>query len=247
VTLPADVIDNLIAATLLQRGRVSGADLVGVDEAERGSALLSYYERHGGASALRLEGGDLVSGPPVTAPPTLLGGDSLSDVDRLLEGYEGADVAAEPSPANPSSTPLEPATSRNTADSGRAPRQIDARPGVPGVPGHQAETVETSSRSRARHAWLAWWLPVILIPLVGGIAAWFVLRRKHELAAKIMLGVGIGIGMLGSVLFLRYADDIAGFASGASRGTVITLPAGTASSRPANSPSPSSGGSATAK
>jgi ribonucleotide monophosphatase NagD (HAD superfamily) len=43
--------------------------------------------------------------------------------------------------------------------------------------------------------------------------------------------------MLGAVLFLRYAGDIAGFVSGASRGTVITLPASSTTTRPA-SPSP---------
>jgi hypothetical protein len=38
-----------------------------------------------------------------------------------------------------------------------------------------------------------------------------------------MLGAGIGLGMLGALLFLRYADVIAGYTAGP-RDTVIEVP-----------------------
>jgi hypothetical protein len=212
VTHSADVIDNLIAATLMQHGRVRPTDLVGVEESERATALSAYFERHDGASSLHFEGSELVTGAvAVTGGPA--GAESPSDVDLLLEGYDGGDVA----PAAPVRDDL--------ATQAQAPIGESVK---------RAEVVVPDDAPPQSRVWLAWWAPVILVPLFGGIAAWFVLRHKHDRMARIMLGVGIGAGMLGSVLFLRYAGDIAGFASGASRGTVITLPAASTSTRPVN-------------
>lgn len=239
MTHPADVTDNLIAATLLRHGRVREADLIGVDEPERTAALAAYFDRHRTMSPLHFEGGDLVTGE-APVPDAPVSASALADIDLLLEGYEGGEVApvdpalldslASRGPEGPSSVGGAVAVDSRMASASSAPTTR--------VGGSGLGTGPTSDGSTPRsHVWLAWWAPVILLPLLGGIAAWFVLRHKHEQTARVMLSVGIGLGMLGAVLFLRYAGDIAGFVSGASRGTVITLPAGSTSSRPAN-PSP---------
>jgi hypothetical protein len=239
VTHSADVIDNLIAATLLQHGRVREADLVGVEESQRAAELAAYSDRHRSVSPLHFEGADLVSGE-APAPGASANPESPADVDLLLEGYEGGDVLLDDQALRDS--PSSQAPSRSLPD-GAAPADSrsaspQSAPAVIGgglAPGGKS-AVSRSSQPQSR-AWLAWWAPVVLLPLLGGIAAWFVLRHKHEQVARVMLSVGIGIGMLGAVLFLRYAGDIAGYVSGASRGTVITLPAASTSTRPV-SPSP---------
>jgi hypothetical protein len=237
VTHAADVTDNLIAATLLRHGRVREADLVGVDESARTAALAAYFDRHHDASPLHFEGGDLVTGA-APAPGAPMDAGPPADIDLLLEGYEGGEAVPDEQTLRDSLSPHAPTGYPSPGGAG------DSRPASPpsapaAIDGGSAPRGKSASDGAAprSHAWLAWWAPVILLPLLGGIAAWFVLRDKHEQAARAMLGVGIGIGMLGAVLFLRYAGDIAGFVSGASRGTVITLPAGSTSSRPAN-PSP---------
>jgi hypothetical protein len=236
VTHPADVIDNLIAATLLRHGRVREVDLVGVEGSERAVVLAAYFDRHRTVSPLHFEGGDLVSGE-ASAPAAPTNAGSLSDIDLLLEGYEGGGVVPDDQALRESWSSQ--AVSESVSTDGAV--SADSRP-APLRPALDAVGVRGSRRGKAAapdgsprqsRAWLAWWAPVILLPLLGGIAAWFVLRHKHERVARVMLTIGIGIGMLGAVLFLRYAGDIAGFVSGASRGTVITLPAASTSTRPA--------------
>lgn len=237
MTHPADVTDNLIAATLLRYGRVREEDLVGVDESERTAALAAYFDRHRNTSPLHFVGSDLVAGD-APAPVAPMNAGPPADIDLLLEGYEGGEVGPDDHAVRDSLSPLAaPGVPfpDGAVDSGSAsPVSAPAAIGGKSVPAGKSASGSATPRSLA---WLTWWAPVILLPLLGGIAAWFVLRHKHEQAARVMLGVGIGIGMLGAVLFLRYAGDIAGFVTGASRGTVITLPAGSNSTRPAN-PSP---------
>jgi hypothetical protein len=235
VTHSADVIDNLIAATLLQHGRVREADLVGVEESERTAVLVAYFDRHRDVSPLYFEGAVLVSGE-ASASNASTNVESLADVDLLLEGYEGGDAVSDDRALRDSLSSQVPSGFLSTDGATAVDSGSPSARSAPAATGRGSASRDKGSPPQSR-AWLAWWAPVVLLPLLGGIAAWFVLRHKHEQVARVMLGVGIGIGMLGAVLFLRYAGDIAGYVSGASRGTVITLPAASTSTAPVN-PSP---------
>jgi hypothetical protein len=61
--------------------------------------------------------------------------------------------------------------------------------------------------------------------LFGGAAAWFVLRRKHEFAARAMLTVALALGIVASAAWYLLAPQLAAMSSGRDSGsTVIVLP-----------------------
>ena len=69
-----------------------------------------------------------------------------------------------------------------------------------------------------------WWIPTLLLPLIGGIAAWFFLRNKREFAARAMLGTALVLGVIVSVMWLRYAEQLGAIQAQRSVNTVIVLP-----------------------
>jgi hypothetical protein len=151
------------------------------------------------------------------AAPGPLGteGSSASDVDLLLGDFTGVREEAESVAVE--GPPVPPRTMDGTGVG--APQRVFA------------DEVPASATPVSRR-WMLWWIPVVCVPLVGGAVAWLALRRTHETASRIMLGIGIGLGMLGGLLFLRYADVIAGYTAG-SKDTVIRLPAKPAPAQPA--------------
>jgi hypothetical protein len=201
--------DSLIKSVLSLRGRVQPADLGALDEAEREQAIRAYFDAHHDAEALRFEGDTLVAEAKDA-------GDT--EIDQLLGGYEGVeDVEALPQAAV---TTFEEAGGIR----GEAENRTAARPSIKeqGIPDASSPTDgDTSLKSRL---WLLWWAPSVLVPLIGGSLAWLLLRHEHEKAARAMLGVGLATGMIGSLLFLKYAAEIAGFVQGTSRGQVIKMP-----------------------
>jgi cytochrome bd-type quinol oxidase subunit 1 len=74
---------------------------------------------------------------------------------------------------------------------------------------------------------MLWWVPTLLLPLVGGVMAWLGLRNTRFRQARIMLGVGLAIGVIASMVFASYSYQIAAYLTGASRETVITQPSTT--------------------
>ena len=257
MTHGSDRSDSFISMVLSLNGRVRPADLHSIPESERADALRAYLERHEGETALHIVGDELVAGDaaaaadaPVTAAiapaadapaaaatpaapiasaapstPTIAAetptGIGAGDLDLLLGGYDGRsdrDIAEAPNPAF--------AAQPRHADRGddlSSPTAALATAGSTRMVPPAAD--ETSSRR-----WLLWWLPTLILPLVGGAAAWFALRNSQIRAARAMLAVGIAIGMVASVLFLRYAEPLA---INLNTNTKITLPSTKAKPDPA--------------
>lgn len=162
-------------------------------------------------------------------------GSPPSDLDLLLGDFTGFDEDAErrSAAAVPAESPEAERTRPIGADKPAAPRFPASGPTTP-APGSPpvAQLGQPVTAEKGPRTWMLWWIPVVCVPLLGGIAAWLVLRRAHESASRFMLGVGIGLGMLGALLFLRYADVIAGYTAGP-RETVIELPAEPTPTQPA--------------
>jgi hypothetical protein len=233
MTISSQKADSFISTVLGISGRVRAVDLGVIPEAERGAALRDYFERHSDETPLYMTGdGELMAGfPPaegaLAARPSdapLEASDTGIDpveLDLLLGDYD-AETSVEVEPAA--------RVENDEADSlGPLAQAGDANPAPPrGLPSSpKPSTVEDGSR-----IWMLWWVPTLLVPLLGGVAAWTALRDKRLHAAQFMFAVGLIAGMIASVLFLRFAEPIAGFVTGATRDTVITLPSTTATSTP---------------
>ena len=251
MTDASDRSDSFISMVLALNGRVRPADLHAIPEAEREAALCDYLQRHGGETPLHIAAGELVAGvlaptravangalvdgtaQGVTTPvcvdalgvshgaldaaaPTASAGVAASDLDLLLGGYEGA--PARDDTMGPSIEPV----------GGHAPSMSDdgsARERVRGSSPTPAASQASTSESAASRTWLLWWVPTLVVPLLGGAAAWFALRDKRARAARVMLAVGIVAGMIASVLFVRYAEPLA---VSLNSNTKITMPSTTA-------------------
>jgi hypothetical protein len=224
----ADKTDSYIAMVLELNGRVRPADLQAIGEESRAAALRAFAQEHGSERELHLAGEELVAGPPpdplaapvppmvtqVFAPsqtradhaesagPADLTADGESAIDLLLGDYDGVPpVVLAPAAIAPSAPPVAPAVSDAAPE--------DAAPEAPR---------DTSRR------WMLWWIPTLLLPVVGGAAAWFFLNRKRQFAARAMLTVGLVLGMLLSVAWLRYAEQIAAVTDQRAADKVIVLP-----------------------
>lgn len=222
----ADETDRFIAGTLTSRGRVSPSDLTSVAEEDREGALRAFFERYAPRTPIHFEGSALVFGPP-PAPPATPAAAELSDVERLLEGYDGVS-GARPDPEQVFSMRESASISPSSATgAGMAAAPAQGKSGPPPAIAASPLVRAIKLPPKGSRAWLAWWAAALFVPLVGGLAAWYVLRHRHEhtIAARVMLGIGVVTGVLASLLFLRYASDIAGVLTGAARDTVIEVPA----------------------
>jgi hypothetical protein len=253
---PADA-DNLIELTLVLDGRALPKDLDPLPESERTAALRGYFDRHHERQPLHFEGDALVAGAgdaeETTDTSEVADSDGQpgqqSEVDLLLGGYEGvsaeAQMAASVAPVipvmKPSHTPV--ARSAKAREKAKSPGSSLRRGPLRPAPADKSEPLKL-------RAWMVWWVPSVLVPVVGGVVAWLFLRHKHVRAARAMLGIALAMAMIGSLLFLRYATEIAGYVSGDSRGTVIKLPAkptGGNGGAPSSTAAPGSSGGASGK
>ena len=237
----ADKTDSYISMVLGLNGRVRPADLQSIPEDARHSALNAYLEAHAAEMELHIVGDELVAGalpdpdapaplrpapsgpthpePSATTPPADLTADGQSAIDLLLGDYDG--VA--PTPVVPA--PM-PEALGDSATSGVAPvafgqgaPQPAARSNAPSVAAPPA-----SPHVKGSFGWILWWIPTLALPLIGGAAAWFFLRRKREFAARAMLTVGLIIGLFASVMWLRYAEQIAAINEQRNATTHIVVP-----------------------
>lgn len=221
----ADETDRFIAGALTSRGRVLPSDLTSVAEPDREGVLRAFFERYAPRTPIHFEGRALVFGP-APAPASSPAAAELSDVERLLQGYDGVvGVRPDPEPVftTRTSAPASPVASRDSAAAHAPQRAGKSRRSPSAALSAAAQAFKLPPKGS--RAWLWWWVPTLLVPLAGGLTAWFVLRSKHPVAVRFMMGVGIVIGLVASLLFLRYATDIAGLVTGATRDTVITVPA----------------------
>ena len=237
----ADKTDSFISMVLGLNGRVRPADLQSIPEDARHSALNAYLEAHAAETELHLVGDELVAGaladpdapaplrpapsapahpePTATTPPADLTADGQSAIDLLLGDYDG--VA--PTPVAPAPV-LEPVGDSATAGVvpvafGQGAPQRAARSNASSVPASPA-----APHVKGSFGWILWWIPTLALPLIGGAAAWFFLRRKREFAARAMLTVGLIIGLFASVIWLRYAEQIAAINEQRNATTHIVVP-----------------------
>ena len=154
--------------------------------------------------------------------------DAATSVDALLGGYEGVDPSAtaidELLGAYVGVTPAEVAAAR-------AATAAQHRPAPATAPARGIAPLRADPEPKGFALWMLWWIPTALIPLLGGGVAWMVLRDRRPREASIMAGVGLATGLIASLLFARYAYQIALWVTGVSRDTLIVQP-------PTTSPSP---------
>lgn len=246
--------DSYISMVLSLNGRVRPVDLQALTEDARGVALRTFFEAHSGEMELHFAGDDLVLGPepeyaepaedsaPSAAPaePVSAGSERQADLtesgesalDLLLGDYDGAGQGAGASYVAPA---LTASVTDAAGTTGFAAAGAAETPG-PTPAGPSARVAADSSRT-----WLLWWIPTVLVPLLGGAAAWFALRRKRQTVARAMLTVGLALGVIASVLFFRYAEQIAVVTLRASTPEVIVLPSSPPGSGMSTSPPASTG------
>ena len=154
--------------------------------------------------------------------------DAATSVDALLGGYEGVD---------PSDTAIDEllggyaGVSPAEVAASRAATAARHRLAPPTTPVRGAVPLRAAAEPKGFRPWMLWWIPTVLIPLLGGGIAWMVLRDRRPREASIMAGVGLATGLIASLLFARYAYQIALWVTGVSRDTLIVQP-------PTTSPSP---------
>jgi len=243
----SDKTDSYIAMVLSMSGRVRPADLQMVAEDARSEALQAYFERHREVADLHFSGDELVAGTEPTQASAAASPTSAPAAHRASE------VAA-PSPESAPVTPTDLTESGESAIDlllgdfdGSAERAVEFA-----SPPTSREPVATSAATRSAapapaakkvpqakgRLWMLWWIPTVLVPLLGGLGAWFFLRERRPVQARIMLGVGIGLGMLGSIMFLRYAEQIATLTMRATAPSVIELPSTPPPSSASSAPAP---------
>jgi hypothetical protein len=154
--------------------------------------------------------------------------DAASDVDALLGGYSGvdpSDTAIDELLGGYEGVSPDEVAASNAAAAAAARRRPISAP----TPARGAPTL-VASEPKGFRPWMLWWIPTALIPLLGGGVAWMVLRDRRPRDARIMMGVGLATGLIASVLFARYAYQIALWVTGVSRDTIIVQPPSTAPS-----------------
>jgi len=137
------------------------------------------------------------------------------ELDELLGDYAGqqpgeaapVDTTPAPGPAKTSGSAV--AAARSEA----ARRPFSAATPAPGIDVGQLAT------------W--WWLPTLLIPMLGGMAAYYVLRDKRPLAAHVLFSVGLAIAVVASILFVAHARDLAAWTNSLQNPAVIVQPSTT--------------------
>ncbi|MDR3686420.1 MAG: hypothetical protein P4L93_05655 [Coriobacteriia bacterium] len=242
MTTNADKTDSYISMVLGLNGRVRPADLQTLPEDARQAALSAYLEAHAAEKELCLVRGELVAGaapdPGLLAPPPLavsasapsapsaisqpadLTADGRSAIDLLLGDYDGvAPTAAAPERASqpPVGPPPASAARLSAGQSG---------PNAPVTPADDSDIAERPAvpREKRSYVWLLWWIPTLALPLVGGGAAWFFLRRKRVFAARAMLAAGIATGLFLSVVWLNNAERLAAINDQRNATAVIVIP-----------------------
>jgi hypothetical protein len=222
-------------------GRVRPADLQTLPEDARQAALNAFLEAHAAEMELHLVGDELVAGalpdpdiptaslpdpgasahgePSASTPPADLTADGQSAIDLLLGDYDGvAPTPPAPTPAlesigDPARDGVAPAAFGQGAPNASAPRiASDVLAPTP------------APHAKGSFAWILWWIPTLALPPLGGVAAWFFLRRKREFAARAMLTVGLILGLFASVMWLRYAERIAAINEQRNATTYIVVP-----------------------
>jgi hypothetical protein len=220
--------DSFIQMVLDISGRVRPADLHGVPEAEREPSIASFYERHAGDMQLYLEGEALVKG---VAPSP----DAIRPAPQTTATEQGTRPDATPSPAAMGATDEEldligeavepqpePPAPQSPAEPGATQSGSAAK--APGSARSHAPARKAKRPAFKPERWMLWWIPAILVPALGGFAAWFANRRKRAAVAQAMLIVSLLIGVVATIAFVANAENLAAFFVRTTEKQVIVLP-----------------------
>jgi hypothetical protein len=152
--------------------------------------------------------------PPSSAPAApVSGGHSADEIDELLGGYEGQRPGETVLPAAQT-----PAMAAGSAGGAAASSRAPVSASTPRAQRPRADLSELGT-------W--WWLPTLLVPLLGGTGAYLVLKGRRPLAARVLFGVGLALGVIASILFVQHAADLAAYTNRLQSDTVITQPSST--------------------
>lgn len=210
---------SFISLVLSVSGRVRPVDLQGIPESERAGALRAFYEANSATMPMRFDGDDLVRGgggapAPVPAaapqaasivepPPAAAPSDySLASTPVAVPSYDPSAPQApvvDFMPAAPAAPPADfgapvPASIPEVMPPA-SPPVADFAPPAPMPPAADAEWGQESEPAGfdlppEKVSFLYWLLPVLLTWL-GGIIAFFLVRKKNPKQAKSMLITGI--------------------------------------------------------
>jgi len=196
---------NFISLVLSVSGRVRPIDLHAIPEADRANALQTFYQENAATMPLHFDGTDLVKGPgsgsapaPAPAPQPA----PLADVpaEPFVSDYGlASDVAA------PAAEFASPADSAIPSDFAAPAPDAPTPPSgdlfeIPPPPPAEASNADWGTdvpvgepQFPAEKVSFLWWLLPVFFTWLGGLIAFFLLRKKNPKAAKAMLITGIVI------------------------------------------------------
>jgi hypothetical protein len=222
--------DSFIAMVLSVNGRVRSEDLTSIPDAERESLLQAYSHAHP-ELALHFEGTTLIAGPAAVeqsygAPMPMPMPVSQAPQPAVPEpgGTAQADMPAEPSSiqAEEFIAPL-PSAAGSPATPGQGagiPEPDGAAFFVPPPPETPAPApaVETVTPEKVS---FVWWLLAVLVPVLGGLVSWLVVKGKNAKQATAMLLTSLIIGavMIAAGFLLTGALGMALFGAASSAGS----------------------------
>lgn len=188
---------NFISLVLSVNGRVRPIDLHSIPEPERASALQTFYQANAASMPLHFDGDVLVTGVagvPATPQPAVAAPPAEQPVSDYAPTPAPAPVSDQlpPPPAAPASFLDEPVGAADEASSDYfsiPPAGSSAEPPSADAPAAQFDL------PAERISVLFWLLPVFLT-WVGGIIAYFLVRKLNPKTAKAMLITGIVLAVV---------------------------------------------------
>jgi hypothetical protein len=195
---------NFISLVLSVSGRVRPIDLHAIPEADRATALQSYYQANAAATPLHFEGEDLVKGPGAgSAPVPVTGPQPAAVADLPAEPFvsdygPATDVAAPAAEFAPAADAIGAADPAAPAPDAPAPPDGDFFAIPPTAPPTDVPNAEWTPdvpvgepQFPADKVSFLWWLLPVFFTWLGGLIAFLLLRKKNPKAAKTMLITGI--------------------------------------------------------
>jgi hypothetical protein len=158
-----------------------------------------------------------------------------ADIDELLGDYEGFEQSEAKRIAEARANEARAASKREVsaheqadgASSGSGRKRAKRATGPTG--GGTAKKLPKPAREWVRPGlWMLWLIPALMVPLAGGALGWAILKRRRPREAQLVFALGLASGVVASIVFVRYATQIAAFTTGVSRDSVKVLPSSTA-------------------
>ena len=194
--------ESFITTVLSINGRVRPVDLHSVAEQDRAAVIRAYLDAHAGEMMLHMQGEDLVlGGAPVVQAPFPVPPAPVPRVADLSEASAPSPTedlgAAQPVPA------FEPA-SPNVAEP--TPHEFDIL--APQEVPQEAQLEAFGAALTVERVSIVWWLLAIVLPVVGGLAAWLAVKGKDARQALGMLITSVVVGVVAAGLLYVFAGPL---------------------------------------